>query len=246
MRYNNSVSAFLVFLLVQTLFLAVVGFTRSTNKHGNGVGGNLAKHKLSTNPDSPHQPPMIKPQDITPGGPSAFIIHNPKAFNIYYGSTWTQTKMTVLDNFAANIGATDYWSMLNSTMDTVTKRPPAPLKFVGSLWDGSKIPTQTNQDADAFAFTSNYVIPIIQAYVTAKKIKTAGDFDLARFDLNNTIFSLLMAPGWDFVATPSYCGWHQQIPVIHLPHILPHHNNIPQYPLQHPHSPLSPPNAHLL
>ena len=203
-----------VYIILTVILCSVVAFTPTT-KHVRNDGRIPTKlSELSTNPDAKNQRPMLKPQDLTiPNDPTAFIIHNPKAFNIYYGSTWTQTKINVVDNFAANVGATDYWSIINSTVDSVTNRPPTPLKFLGSAWDASKIPTLINQDPDADAFSTNYVVPIMQSYITAKKIKSTGDFDLAKFDLDNTIFNLLMAPGWDFPTTPSYCGWHQQLPV---------------------------------
>ena len=210
MRHSHFLLWIVVALATKTWLLTVVAFT-STTEH---VKVGRIQAKLSTNPDAIHRSPMLKPQDISNrGGPAAFIIHNPKAFNIYYGSTWTQTKINVVDNFAANIGATDYWSTLNTTLDTVTKRPPTPLKFLGSAWDSSKTPVQTNVDPNSVMFDATYVIPILQAYVTAKTIKTAGDFDLARFDLNNTIFNLMMAPGWDFSYPPGYCGWHEQASV---------------------------------
>ena len=202
----------MVALASNTLFSLSVNAFTSTTEHIKA--GSMPSTRISTNPETMHRSPLITTQDISnPDVNGGFIIHNPKAFNIYYGNTWTQTKINVVDNFAANVGATDYWSTLNSSVDAITKRSPNPLKFLGSVWDSSVTPVQTNQDPNSPVFDKNYVIPIMQAYVTAKTIKTAGDFDLANFDLSNTIFSLLMAPGWDFSQAPVYCGWHEQIPV---------------------------------
>ena len=53
----------------------------------------------------------------------------------------------------------------------------------------------------------------MQKYVTAKKIAIAGDFDLANFDMSNTIFTLFLASGYSFASTPPYCGWHTAINV---------------------------------
>jgi hypothetical protein len=165
------------------------------------------------------RPPKVTTEDISNPNKGR-IIRNPVAFNIYYGSTWTTKKMNIIDNFAANIGTTEYWQTMNSQVDGKTGQAVAALVYKGSVWDNTVTATLLSVDPDGMinAFSSdstNYVTTVMQNYVTAKKIKATNDFDLNNFDLDNTIFSLMFAPGFDFPTSPSYCGFHGQISVIY-------------------------------
>ena len=69
------------------------------------------------------------------------------------------------------------------------------MQFVGSAYD-PVAPSKLNIDGNT---AGKLVDQIFQGYITAKKIATAGDFDLSKFDLANTIFTLWLGPGFSMV-----------------------------------------------
>ena len=142
------------------------------------------------------------------------VVLNPKLFNIFRGNTWTTTQKNLVDNFAKYVGASPYGAIL-STYSNPTGTKISPITFVGSAQDSSEAPGQTGVDP-SIIFTgedNTWVVARFQKYVTAKKIAVAGDFDLANFDLSNTIFTLFLASGYNFEIKPDYCGWHDAITV---------------------------------
>ena len=141
------------------------------------------------------------------------VVLNPKLFNIFRGNTWTTIQKNLVDNMAKYVGASPYGAIL-STFYNPAGTKISPITFVGSAQDSSEAPGQTGVDPNSKTREDIiWVIAQLQKYVTAKKVAVAGDFDLANFDLPNTIFTLFLASGYNFVTTPPYCGWHNAIPV---------------------------------
>jgi hypothetical protein len=127
------------------------------------------------------------------------MILNPKAYNIYYGASPDNAlKQQVVDNFAKNIGNTSYYKILRTYQDA-KGRTPAPLQFVGSTINPVKPTALTVDPIDG---ASTFIADIMLKYVRA------GTLPLN--DLNNTIFTILMGPGWTYPASRSYCGFHWQ------------------------------------
>ena len=151
----------------------------------------------------------VASQDISNGAPNGVkgkIILAPKAFNIFKGNTWTTARRNMVDNFAANVGNTDYWKILKSQTDGPTGKSCADLEFKGSVWDNTLVGLIGIKPT--VADTLPLITSIFQTYVTAKKVQTAGDFDLQNFDLANTIFTLYLGTGYHASEYIPYCGWH--------------------------------------
>jgi len=142
----------------------------------------------------------VKTQDIKnqQQGP---IILAPKLFNIFYGSQWTTLQKNVVDNLATNLGASNYYKIVQSMKDTSGKAAAASV-FVGSAQDSTVTPGPVT-----LATIDSVWQTALQGYVTAKSINGVA-FDLSTFDLANTIFSFILGPGFVFDTAPSYCGYH--------------------------------------
>ena len=108
----------------------------------------------------------------------------------------------VVDNLAANLGASEYYKVTQSLKDPSGK-VTAPSVFLGSAQDSSVTPGVVS-----LATIDGVWQAALQGYVTNKMIANAGDFDLSKFDLANTIFSFILGPGFVFDNAPSYCGYH--------------------------------------
>jgi hypothetical protein len=144
--------------------------------------------------------------------PDGQILLAPKVFNIFRGSTWTPKRRNLVDNFATNVAKTDYWKILRTQTDGPTGKSCADLEFKGSTWDSIAIGLiDIDPNVNDNKECEDWVTGVFQSYVTAKKVQTAGDFDLHNFDLANTIFTLYLGPGYSFLTDPIYCGWHSPI-----------------------------------
>ena len=153
----------------------------------------------------------VDAQDISNAAGNPVVL-TPKLFNIFRGSTWTTTQKNLVDNFAKNVGASPYGAIL-STYFSPTGTKISPIQFVNSVQDSSEAPGQTGIDPSQDDQDYYWVRDQFQKYVTAKQIATAGDFDLKNFDMANTIFTLFLASGYNFVYPPNDCGWHAAISV---------------------------------
>ena len=130
------------------------------------------------------------------GGP---IVLSPKLIHIYYGSSWTNAQMNVLDNFAANVGESAYWKTVQSL--TNVANAAAPMQLLRSLQDASVTP-----GALTLAALNGTWQTALQTYAMAKQVALPGDFDLALFDVANTVIMFLVGPGFSLDAAPPFCG----------------------------------------
>jgi hypothetical protein len=158
----------------------------------------------------PHIPPHaidnVEPTDVrnVNGGP---IVQSPKLLHIYYGSSWTSAQMNVLDNFAANVGASAYWTTVQS-LTNVAGQASAPAQLVRSLQEAAVAP-----GALTLAGLNGTWQAALQLYATARQVARPGDFDLAQMDLANTVVVFLVGPGFTLDAAPPYCGLRWRVPV---------------------------------
>ena len=138
------------------------------------------------------------------GGP---IVLSPKLIHIYYGSSWTNAQMNVLDNFAANVGESAYWKTVQS-LTNVAGESAAPMQLLRSLQDASVTP-----GALTLAALNGTWQTALQTYAMAKQVALPGDFDLALFDVANTVIMFLVGPGFSLDAAPPFCGLRWRLPV---------------------------------
>jgi hypothetical protein len=128
----------------------------------------------------------VKSQDLTNTNKGPILLA-PKVFNIFRGNTWTPVGRNLVDNFATNVAKTDYWKILR-TQKSTTGASCADLEFKGSALDTTAVGL-IDIDPNENSGGKPWVTSVFQSYVTAKKVQTAGDFDLKNFDLANTILA---------------------------------------------------------
>jgi hypothetical protein len=199
-------SAFIaVFRSAHGVYLTPEAHKRRREQHQMSIEGEALKQ--NTKEDLPHQATKpgqlrsnVKTQDIKNQQQGPMIL-NPQLFNIYYGSGWTTKQMNVVDNLATNLGASDYYKIVQSFKDPSGKTA-APTVFVGSAQDASVTPGPVT-----LAGIDSLWANALQGYVTSGKINGVP-FDLSTFDLSNTLFSFILGPGFVFDTAPSYCGYH--------------------------------------
>ena len=130
------------------------------------------------------------------------VLERPKAFNIFLGSQWTPYQRRVMDNLAANIGASDYMNVRLST-PSLNGVAPAPIEFLGSKWDSvtKSVAAFDTANSDADNGFNTFMKKTIQKYIDTKTIQSPGDFDINSFDLGATRRIFL-------IASPSYFCTH--------------------------------------
>ena len=129
------------------------------------------------------------------------ILTKPVAFNIYVGKVWKQSSIDIIDTFAKNIGATDLWGVLQ-TLPNPDGTKPAPLVFQGSGWDQSVDDTKPISYTD----TDKWIQDSFAKYFSAKMVGTTP-FDITKFDLTQTIFTLMPSVNIQF-NSDNTCGFH--------------------------------------
>ena len=130
------------------------------------------------------------------GGP---VMHNSPVnlYYILYGSTWSSSALTILENWAAQIGGTPYFNINTTYGDTVGNVPNA-VNFVGTYTDTGTLGTSLS-DANIGTLTSNAI-----NHGFAGAPVPAGTAD------PNGLYMVLTAPGVAETSgfLTSYCGWH--------------------------------------
>ena len=169
------------------------------------------RQRLADHAKQVHADTKVDTQDIKNTLGNGVVL-NPKLFNIFRGNTWTTTQKNLVDNMAKNVGASGHGAILSTYFNPAGTKI-SPITFVNSVQDSSEAPGQLGVDPSINSEDTAWVTAQFQKYVTAKQIATAGDFDLKNFDTANTIFTLFLASGYNFVTTPPYCGWHTAITV---------------------------------
>ena len=132
------------------------------------------------------------------------IVLYPKLFNIYYGMSSNANantlKRAVVDNLASKIGYSDYGDILQTYTDSLN-RTSAPIVFVGSYMDASVTPGQLKSDPYQ---DSTFIQGLIDGYY-ARRSSNKIPFT----NTTNTIYTILMGPGWSYPSTVDYCGFHK-------------------------------------
>ena len=132
------------------------------------------------------------------------IVLYPKLFNIYYGMSSNANantlKQAVVDNLASKIGHSDYGDILQTYTDSLN-RTAAPIVFVGSYMDASVTPGRLMSDPIQ---NTSFIQGLLDGYYARKSSNKIPFTDTA-----NTIYTILMGPGWLYPSSVNYCGFHQ-------------------------------------
>ena len=132
------------------------------------------------------------------------IVLFPKLFNIYYGMSSNANantlKQAVVDNLASKIGYSDYGDILQTYTDSLN-RTAAPIVFVGSYMDASVSPGRLASDP---ILDASFIQGLLDGYY-ARRSSNKIPFS----DTTNTIYTILMGPGWQYLSSVNYCGFHQ-------------------------------------